>query len=49
MRIISDMLYARIVKELLKNESVATFQELLLSEKSDEVGGAKADDGEAGK
>ncbi|MBR1713490.1 MAG: hypothetical protein IJ717_00900 [Treponema sp.] len=39
MRIISDKLYARLIKELLKNESVATFRELLLSEKSDKKGG----------
>ncbi len=35
MRVISDELYARLIKELSKNESVATFRELLLSEKAD--------------
>lgn len=49
MRIISDMLYARIVKELLKNESVATFQELLLSKKAEGEAEAKTDEAEDGK
>lgn len=35
MRIISDELYARLVKELAKNEAVAVFQQLLLSPKTD--------------
>lgn len=37
MRIISDELYARLVKELAKNEIVAVFQQLLLSPKTDET------------
>lgn len=37
MRIISDDLYARLVKELAKNEAVAVFQQLLLSPKKDET------------
>lgn len=36
MRIISDELYARIVLELSRNESVSVFQQLLLSPKQDE-------------
>lgn len=36
MRIISDELHARIIKELAKNESVAVFQQLLLAPKTDE-------------
>ena len=35
MRIISDELYARLVKELAKNEAVAVFQQLLLSPKTE--------------
>lgn len=41
MRIISDELYARLVKELAKNEAVAVFQQLLLSPKKDEKTEAK--------
>ena len=41
MRIISDELYARLVKELAKNEAVAVFQQLLLSTKKDEETEAK--------
>ena len=37
MRIISDELYARLIKELAKNEAVAIFQQLLLSPKTDET------------
>lgn len=35
MRKISDELYARLVKELAKNETVAVFQQLLLSPKAE--------------
>lgn len=41
MRIISDELYARLVKELAKNEAVAIFQQLILSPKKDEETEAK--------
>lgn len=41
MRIISDELYAGLVKELAKNETVAVFQQLLLSPKQDETGEAE--------
>ena len=41
MRIISDELYARLVKELAKNEAVAVFQQLLLSPKQDETEGGE--------
>lgn len=41
MRIISDELYAGLVKELAKNETVAVFQQLLLSPKTDETGDAE--------
>lgn len=41
MRIISDELHARIIKELAKNESVAVFQQLLLAPKADEKDAAK--------
>ena len=37
MRIISEELYARLIKELAKNEAVAIFQQLLLSPKTDET------------
>lgn len=37
MRIITDELYARLIKELAKNEAVAIFQQLLLSPKTDET------------
>lgn len=36
MRIISDELFARLVKELAKDEKVAIFQQLLLSPKKEE-------------
>lgn len=36
MRTITDELYARLVKELAKNETVAVFQQLLLSPKTEE-------------
>ena len=36
MRVITDELYARLIKELLKNETVAIFQQLLLSAKAEE-------------
>ncbi len=35
MRIISDDLYARLVKVLAQNENVAVFQQLLLSQKAE--------------
>lgn len=35
MRIISDELFARLVKELAKDEKVAIFQQLLLSPKAE--------------
>lgn len=41
MRIISDELYAGLVRELAKNETVAVFQQLLLSPKQDETGDAE--------
>lgn len=41
MRIISDEVYAGLVKELAKNETVAVFQQLLLSPKQDETGDAE--------
>lgn len=37
MRTISDELFARIVKELAKDEKVAIFQQLILSPKTDEA------------
>lgn len=43
MRIISDELYARLVKELAKNEVVAVFQQLLLTPKADEKDAKKED------
>lgn len=46
MRIISDELYARLIKELSKNEAVATFRELLLSEKADGKDGNKPTENE---
>lgn len=36
-RIITDSVYAKIVKLLLENETVALFQELLLSPKASEI------------
>lgn len=41
MRIISDELHARIIKELAKNETVSVFQQLLLAPKTDERGEQK--------
>ena len=41
MRIISDELFARLVKELAKDEKVAIFQQLLLSPKKDETAPAE--------
>jgi len=37
MRIISDELHARLVRELAKNETVAVFQQLLLAPKQEET------------
>lgn len=37
MRIITDELFARLVKELAKDEKVAIFQKLLLSEKTEKA------------
>ncbi len=36
MRIISDELHAKLVRELAKNETVAVFQQLLLAPKQEE-------------
>ena len=36
-RIITDSVYAQLVKVLLKNETVALFQQLLLSPKTSEI------------
>lgn len=36
MKIITDDLYARLVKHLLRDEKVALFQDLVMSETSDE-------------
>lgn len=46
MRTITDELYARIVKHLMRNEEVAIFQELLLSQKTEEDGKEKKGGGE---
>ncbi len=43
MRIISDELHARIIKELAKNETVSVFQQLLLTPKADEKDAKKED------
>lgn len=47
MRIITDELYARLVNELAKNETVAVFQQLLLSKRQDDAGadGSGEEDG----
>ena len=37
MRLISDELHARLVRELAKNETVAIFQQLLLAPKQEET------------
>ena len=37
MRIITDELFARLVRELAKNETVAIFQQLLLAPKQEET------------
>lgn len=36
MRVISDELYANLIKELAKNETVAIFQQLILSPKTED-------------
>ena len=46
MRIISDELFARLVKELAKDEKVAIFQQLLLSPKKDETAPAEEENTE---
>ena len=43
MRIISDELYARLVKILAQDEKVAVFQQLLLSQKAEPAEIAPAD------
>nr|DAU05665.1 MAG TPA: hypothetical protein [Caudoviricetes sp.] len=43
MRIISDELHARLVRELAKNETVAIFQQLLLVPKQEETEAEKAE------
>lgn len=47
MRIITDELHARIIKELAKNETVAVFQQLLLAPRTDEKDAAKEDEQES--
>jgi hypothetical protein len=49
MRIISDELHARIIKELAKNETVAVFQQLLLAPKTEEKGAVKEAEQENGE
>ena len=46
MRIISDELYASLIKELAKNETVRIFQQLLLSPKKDETAPAEEENTE---